>query len=292
MKFLDLRNDWAFKRVLGSRESAGPLRGFLNDALHDGEPVIESVKIIDPYLPSQINRLKDSAVDVRARMAGGGEALIEMQMLPVAGYGQRLLYNGAKAITSQLGRGADYSRIRPVTVISIMDFRYWKESPDQWFRRYAMREENGRLWEAGGLDMVFIELPKVDLALLPPDHPLRDWLDCLKNASDWRNIPRTIHNPAVRDALNLARHDSLTPTEADKMSRRQLYKMDQINMRRYAQEEGMKEGMKEGKLVMAAWALSKGHTPEEIAQDTGLPLAEVRALAGKPKRRARKLQAA
>ena len=85
MKFLDLRNDWAFKRVLGSRESAGPLRGFLNDALHDGEPVIESVKIIDPYLPSQINRLKDSAVDVRARMAGGGEALIEMQMLPVAG---------------------------------------------------------------------------------------------------------------------------------------------------------------------------------------------------------------
>jgi predicted transposase/invertase (TIGR01784 family) len=103
MRFLDLRNDWAFKRVFGSRESTGVLRGFLNDTLHDGHPVITDVEILDPWLPSRLHKLKNSAVDVRARSADGAEALIEMQMFPVAGYGRRVLYNGAKCLAAQLG---------------------------------------------------------------------------------------------------------------------------------------------------------------------------------------------
>jgi len=105
MTFLDPCNDWAFKRIFGSRESAPVLIGFLNDLLHHGRPVIEKVHILDPYLPSQIKNLKDSAVDVRATLHNGSEVLIEMQMLPVAGFCERVLYNGAKCISSQLGRG-------------------------------------------------------------------------------------------------------------------------------------------------------------------------------------------
>jgi predicted transposase/invertase (TIGR01784 family) len=199
-----------------------------------------------------------------------------------------------------------------VTVISVLDFIYWKSRPAQWFSRYALQDEAGHRWTAGGLELVFIELPKVDSTLLPETHPLRDWLALLKNAPQWHNIPRRIKNPAVREAMTLASHDSLTPAEATKMTSRQLYKMDQINIRRYAREEGLAEGLAEGLekglkkglatgqkkgrrealRQVAAMALSRGDTPEEVSHLTGLPLREVRALRPPAKPRRRKLQRA
>jgi PD-(D/E)XK nuclease family transposase len=74
MRFLNPCNDWAFKRIFGSRESGAVLIGFLNDLLYNGEPVVTEVTILDPYLPAQIRLLKDSAVDVRARLSTGADS--------------------------------------------------------------------------------------------------------------------------------------------------------------------------------------------------------------------------
>ncbi|MDP1588998.1 MAG: Rpn family recombination-promoting nuclease/putative transposase [Prosthecobacter sp.] len=198
MTFLDPCNDWAFKRIFGSRESEPVLIGFLNDLLHRGKPVITSVRILDPYLPSQIKNLKNTAVDVRATLADGSEVLIEMQMFAVTGFCERVLYNGAKCLTSQLGRGVDYTRIRPVTVITVADCVLLPKT-SQWLNRYGLKESSGEPWPASGIELIFIELPKINLTQLPAAEPLHDWLEFLKCAPLWRNIP-TSHRKKFRRA--------------------------------------------------------------------------------------------
>ncbi len=291
MTFIDPTNDWSFKRIFGSRESGPVLVGFLNDLLHQGNKVIQSVKILDPYLPSQIKNLKNTAVDVRATLTDGSEVLIEMQMFPVAGYCERVLYNGAKCLSSQLGRGSDYTRIRPVTVITVADCVLLPET-SAWLNHYALQEKKtSAAWPASGMEIIFIELPKVDLTELSASHPLHDWLEFLKNAATWRNIPRGVTNHAVRDALRLARHDNLSPSESQTMTKQQLYREDQKNMLLYAQREGMQQGMQQGD-QKAAWriarvSLAQGLSPELVATITGLPEKEIRNLVSPRPRAAR-----
>ncbi len=169
--FLDPKNDWAFKRIFGSRQSTGVLTVLLNDLLFGGRPVITGLEIIEPYLPSQVRHLKDSAVDVLARLDDGREVLIEMQMLPVAGYRARVLYNGAKRLTAQLGRGQDYRHLRPVTVITIADCILLPETT-AWLSHYALLETTTRApYSAAGLDLIFLELPKASEDVIPVTHP-------------------------------------------------------------------------------------------------------------------------
>jgi predicted transposase/invertase (TIGR01784 family) len=295
--FIDPTNDWAFKRIFGSRESGPVLVGFLNDLLHGGRKVIQSVKILDPYLPSQVKKLKNTAVDVRARLADGGEVLIEMQLFPVAGFLQRLLYNGAKCLSSQLSRGSDYKLIRPVTVITIADCIVLPEQKS-WLSRYHLQERQTHApWPAPGLEFIFIELPKADPSRLAAGDPLHDWLEFLKNAPEWHKIPSDVTNEAVRDALRLARHDNLSPAEALTMNKRELYRQDQINIRLHALTEGLEQGVQQGMrqgmrqgtqaeaIRIAKTSLAQGLSPDLVATITGLSLAKIHALM--PKRTAR-----
>ena len=51
MKFLDVKTDYAFKRVFGSAESVPILISFLNAILdYRGEHAIIDLSILDPYL--------------------------------------------------------------------------------------------------------------------------------------------------------------------------------------------------------------------------------------------------
>lgn len=296
MKFLNPCNDWAFKRIFGSAESRAVLLCFLNDLLHGGRPVIVEVTILDPYLPSRIRLLKDSAVDVRAKLADGTECIIEMQMFPVAGFTQRVLFNGAKCLASQLGRGHDYRRLRPVVVVTIADCILLHDTAN-WRSDFTLTEKKTRRpYPGGGINLIFVELPKANLSGLPDGEPMRDWLEFLKNAPNWRTVPRVLKNPGVRHALALARKDSLSPAESEIMSRRDLYRIDQKNMRIAALEEGLEKGLSRG----LSQGLVKGESlaeqriiqgmlrqklaPEVIAAATGRPVNSILKLI--PRKRA------
>jgi predicted transposase/invertase (TIGR01784 family) len=307
MKFIDPCNDWAFKRIFGSKESEPVLLAFLNDLLHGGRPIIQSVKIIDPYLPSQVLNLKDTSVDVRAMLQDETEILIEMQMFPISNYRERALFNGAKCLVSQLGRGTRYEEIRPVTLITVADCFLLPET-DRWLNHYTLRERHsGDDWPAHGLELVFIELPKVNLPELSVRNAMHDWLAFLKNAQTWHSIPRAVTHPAVREALRMARFDSLSPNEHKNMNARQLYRADQRNMLRYARTEGRQEGVAEGRkegmqqgmqqgmhratMDIAHVLLKRGMAVAEVAEATGLSLAAVTQLLSGKKTAAKKSRA-
>ena len=65
MQFLDVKTDFAFKKVFGSEQSKQILIDFLNAIIDfEDESKIIDLTIVDPYKIPLIKRMKDSYVDV------------------------------------------------------------------------------------------------------------------------------------------------------------------------------------------------------------------------------------
>jgi len=105
MKFLNPKTDFAFKKIFGSENSADILLSFLNALLGLKPPYrLEEVTILDPYLAPKIKGMKDTYLDVHARDEKGKSYIIEMQVLNVAGFEKRILYNACKAFAGLRGK--------------------------------------------------------------------------------------------------------------------------------------------------------------------------------------------
>ena len=97
MQFLDVRTDFAFKRVFGSEQSKAVLLDFLNALIDFGGERITDLTIVDPYQIPLLKGMKDTYVDVKAVLSNGNQVIIEMQVLAYEGFEKRILYNAAKA---------------------------------------------------------------------------------------------------------------------------------------------------------------------------------------------------
>jgi len=86
MRFISPKTDFAFKRIFGSSEHPEILISFLNAMLYDGEPTIQDIEIIDPYSAASVTGLKDTYLDVKAKITGNKTVIVEMQVLNVAAF--------------------------------------------------------------------------------------------------------------------------------------------------------------------------------------------------------------
>jgi predicted transposase/invertase (TIGR01784 family) len=79
MRFLDVKTDYAFKKVFGSAESTPILVSLLN-ALIDFPPgrEVTDLSIVDPYQIPLLQGIKDTYMDVKARLADSRQVMIEM----------------------------------------------------------------------------------------------------------------------------------------------------------------------------------------------------------------------
>lgn len=100
MRFINPKTDFAFKKIFGSEESKDILISFLNALLYDGQPTIEDLLILDPYLAPRIRGIKSTYLDVKAKLNDCTTVIIEMQVLNVEAFEKRILYNAAKAYST------------------------------------------------------------------------------------------------------------------------------------------------------------------------------------------------
>src|SRR5207244_1447449 len=95
MDFADLKNDYIFRRIFGTHPDI--LRGLLNDLLErTGDQAIETIE----YLPSEqlplVPGAKLSILDVRCKDRAGTKFVVEMQLIHVKGFLNRVIYNACK----------------------------------------------------------------------------------------------------------------------------------------------------------------------------------------------------
>jgi predicted transposase/invertase (TIGR01784 family) len=161
MIFINPKIDYAFKKIFGSSESKDILISFLNALIYEGNPTIEDLEIINPNLPPKLEGLKDTYLDVKAKLSDGTLVIIEMQVLNVQSFGKRVLYNAAKTYAFQLEAAQGYRMLKPVIALTITDFEMFPNSARINFPRFVYKEVNTNLrYPENELDLVFVELPK------------------------------------------------------------------------------------------------------------------------------------
>ncbi|MEM7125194.1 MAG: Rpn family recombination-promoting nuclease/putative transposase [Chloroflexota bacterium] len=109
MKFVNSKNDVAFKKIFGGEEKTEILISFLNAVLNlEGDKEIQSIQLQNPYQTPRLEQLKLSILDIHATDKRGINFIIEMQVENVASAKKRFTYYVAKAYSSQIERGDDY----------------------------------------------------------------------------------------------------------------------------------------------------------------------------------------
>ena len=271
MRFLDVKTDFAFKKVFGSDESKDILLCFLNSLITfpSGE-TIKDLTIVDPYQIPLLKGMKDSYVDVKARLSNGVSVIIEMQVLNVEGFEKRILFNAAKSYSTQLVKGDDFCFINPVIAITITDFFMFKDIPD--FKTVFRLIEKQHLIEySGDIELIFIELPKFQKSETELVDIIDKWIYFVKNAGSLEYIPETLlDTPEIVHAFDVANVAGLTAVEYEEQWKRKDFIMLQRNSLLKAEMDGIEQGKIEGKVEVALRLIDKGMSVEEAAEVAGV----------------------
>ena len=220
MIFADLKNDFVFRRIFAQHPDL--LRGLLNDLLErQGARTIETIE----YLPVEqlplVMGAKLSILDVRCRDRSGTTFVVEMQLLHVAGFMNRVVYNACKAYVEQLKVGEPYMKLTDVVAISICDFTLWPDEEQDaaklprvpMLSRWYMTERGSGHQGLLQVQYAFLELPK--LPKRRPETGAELWAWLFVHAPEFTEVPIDLPPGPYRKAVELANEATFTQGELD-----------------------------------------------------------------------------
>ncbi len=284
MIFINPKTKYAFKKIFGSSESKEILISFLNALIYEGNSTIEDLEIINPNLPSQLVDLKDTYLDVTAKLDDGTLVIIQILVLNVQYSGNRVLYNAATTYAFQLQRGGGYRMLKPLIALTITDFEMFRNSPNL-ISRFVYKEVESNLnYPEDAMNLVFIELPKFHKEASQLETLTDKWIYFMKYARMLSEVPETIDSvPEIHKAFDLANQARLTREEVEVYERKEQFIHDQQGAIIKAFEEGRQaarqERIRKEMLALAQKLLS--HLDDAaIAQVTGLSVEDVQNLRG------------
>lgn len=135
MKYLDPKNDVIFKKIFGQHPNI--LISFLNAMLPlpEGQEII-SLEYLSSELVPETYLEKFSVVDVRCIDKQGRQFIVEMQMNWTTAFKQRVLFNASKAYVTQTVKGFDYSQLKPIYALNLINQNYLPDNPN-YYHHYA-----------------------------------------------------------------------------------------------------------------------------------------------------------
>ena len=263
MKFINPKVDYAFQKIFGSHQSEKILISFLNAIIYDGEKIIESLTIVNPFNPGQIISFKDTYLDVKAVLVDGSIVVIEMQVARMTAFNKRVAYNLAKAYANQLDKGEKYPLLNPAIAVTITDFILFKTTDDA-INKFVFQEETKKLECLDKeLRLIFVELPKFKKTLSELQGLKDKWIYFLKEAASLDGIPESLGEVVeIEQALNIANFINMSPEELEVVENRGIAMQDERGRIAYAEQLGVAKG--------EAIGIVKGETKGRLSQTIAL----------------------
>ena len=228
MRFIDPKIDFAFKKIFGSSDSKDILINFLNAILYEGQPLIEDLEIIDSQPENPTLGTQETRLDVKATINGDRIALVEIQLINVPSFGNRVLYNAAKSYSQQLTGKDRYERLKTVISLKIADFEMFDNQPEFMSRFVFQEKEQQFECPDTAIELVFIELPKFSKELAALETTADQWIYFIKNTSTLETVPETLSAvPEIQKALRIAREDNFTQEELKELQKQEQWIQDQ-----------------------------------------------------------------
>ena len=272
MKFLDVKTDFAFKKVFGSTDSKDILISFLNSVIEfDNKQKITDLTIVDPYSIPLLKGMKDTYVDVKAELSDKSRVIIEMQVLNHEGFEKRILYNAAKNYSIQLKKGDAYHLLNPVIALTITDFILFDNSPEL-INNFKLLEKKQFIEYSDDIELIFIELPKFIKTEEELETIQDKWIYFIKNAGDLNYIPDNLEQE-LEKAFNVANEAGLSEEELELQHKKKDWIYIQKSSIELATKTGLQQGLQQGEVNATTKMVLNAH-------QMGLPIRTISELTG------------
>ena len=151
---------------------------------------------------------------MRCEDAQGRQFIVEMQMVWSVEFKQRVLFNASKAYVKQLNRGEDYSLLKPVYSLNLVNEVFEPELDDYYHYYHLVHEEHTEK-VIDGLHLVFVELPKFTPHTFTEKKMQVLWLRYLTEIDEnTKEIPaELLANPEIAKAVSEIEESAYTEEE-------------------------------------------------------------------------------
>ena len=269
MKFVEVTNDVAFRKIFGNENRKEVLISFLNAVLllPDNKKIV-NVDILTPYQLPAIKGGKVTIVDVKAKDQNGNNYIVEMQVAEVDGFDKRVLYYASKSYSAQIERGDLYEKLNPTFFIGILDFVITK-NPDYISRHKIVDIKTGENL-ISDIEFNFIELPKFNKQETELNTIIDQWVFFIKNAENLEVIPENVKDEGLKSAYEDADKHNWTKAE--------LEAYDYALMREQDDKGRITKVQKD---IATSLLVNSGLSVEEVARHTQLTVEQVKNLSRK-----------
>ena len=274
MKFVDITNDIAFRKIFGSESKKASLISFLNAVLNFpiGKQVTD-VTIVNPYQLPNLNNGKSTIVDVKAKDQQGNEFIVEMQVTEADFFHKRILYYTSQSYTTQIQEGKQYSKLKPVYFIGILE--YTIGSNTNYYSRHKVLDVETKEHIIQDVEFCFIELPKFKKQLSDLTTSIDQWTYFIKNAENLEVIPESVTDKGLQEAYHEAEKHSWSKLELEEYIKANIKEQDDIGKIELAEKKAKIEGKIERNIEIAKALRAEGVSISIISKTTGLSEDEI-----------------
>lgn len=248
-KFLDPKNDLAFKRIFGTEKNQDILIHFLNDILKLSKCPIQKIQYLPTIQIPEVAVQRMSAIDVLCQDQDGKRFIVEMQVESEPGFEKRAQYYAAKAYVEQRGKEQAYADLKSITFLAITSHTLFANKKS-YLSHHRMLDIETLEHDLVEFNFAFLELTKFKKKKHELSNLIEKWAYFLKNA------PKT----SETDLQEIVGSDTIIHRAFDEISKynwneAELRTYDLIDMHRTAAKavldgakaEGLAEGLAEGK---------------------------------------------
>jgi len=267
MKFVDIKNDIAFRKIFGNENKKEILISFLNAVLKlENQNRIKTITLLNPFQLPKIKGLKVTVIDVKATDEKDNVFIIEMQLTDKKGLDKRMQYYGAKGYSSQINSDDEYLKLKPMIFIGILDFKYF-ESTNYISRHLIMDNETGER-KFKDLEFNFIELEKFTKELSELNNLIDKWIYFIKNSENLDVIPENIKDIGLLSAYKDAEKYNWTKEELEEYEYAQMREQDEKGEIELAEERAEEKRA----IQIAKKGIKAGYSNEIISTMTDFTL--------------------
>lgn len=289
VKYLNPRNDIAFKKIFGTEKNKDILKHFLNDVIvTKSKSPIREVTLLNPMQYPEIIYKKESVVDVLCEDEQGSKYIVEMQVAKVAGFEKRAQYYAAKAYASQPNEGETYNNLKEVIFLAITEYVMFPNKKGYKSTHVTLDKETYE-HDLQDFSFTFIELPKFDITDITDLKTYEQkWCYFFKHADDADNIGEVLksNNEVIQkayhelEAHNWTEQELMAYEASEKVSRDSKSREKLVRDEALAEGEkrGIEKGIEKGKAKIVKNMLKKTLSKSEISSMTGMTISEIESI--------------
>src|SRR3990167_9274643 len=274
-KFLDPKNDFAFKRIFGTEKNKDILIHFLNDILtFKDRALIQDVTFLKTIQDPETASKKTSIVDILCKDENDNRYIVEMQVAKEKGFEKRAQYYASKAYISQAHAGGEYHNLKEVIFLAIAEFVMFPKKK-QWKSEYVILDKYSYEHDLKDFSFTFLELSKFQKSIDELSTISDKWMYFFKNAEE--TTESDLEKLVGKDMIIERAYDELDRfhwNEEELLTYDQAEKYEGAYIASMAQEydeglekgriEGMEKGREEGRTEGLEKGLEKGKQEREL----------------------------